>query len=105
TPWISWILSPRADFPPGGAETQILMLAKALARRGLRVAIIVFGDESDLPAEVDGVTIIARPAYVMSRRLVGKIIEAFQIWRSLSQAPSDVVVNRGAGATLGLVTL
>ena len=34
TPWIGSMLSPRKSLPPGGAETQILMLAKALAARG-----------------------------------------------------------------------
>lgn len=105
TPWIGWILSRSASMPPGGAETQILMLAKCLARRGLRVAIIAYDSASDVPDEFEGVTIVPRPAYNTNRRLIGKFIETFQIWRSLSAAPSPVVVYRCGGVTVGLIAV
>ncbi len=105
TPWIGSILSDAASLPPGGAETQILLLAKALAQRGLSVAIIAFGSVDELPSAVDGVSIIARRHHRSRRRLVGKFAEAFQIWRALWRAPSRVVVKRGAGIDLGLIAL
>lgn len=106
TPFIGSILSGGGSSPPGGAETQILMLAKALARRGVRVAIIVYGDPRKLPEQVDGVRIVARPPYPLgTKRLVGKLLEAFRIWQALWRQPSYAVVYRCAGLELGLVGL
>lgn len=79
------------------------MLAKALARGHLRVAIVVYGRASELPGEVDGVTILPRPEYETGRRMVGKLAETFHIWRALWNAPAHTIVNRGAGVQLGLI--
>jgi glycosyltransferase involved in cell wall biosynthesis len=103
TPWIGRLLSPTRTLPPGGAETQVLMLAKALARGRLRVAIVAYGRASELPGEVDGVTIVPRPEYETRRRLIGKLTEIFLIWRALWKAPAHTIVNRGAGIQLGLI--
>ena len=72
TPWIGSILS-RQSLPPGGAETQVLMLARALSRQGLRVGIIVFGDRGELPTEFKGLGIIARRGYKEHPRLIEKL--------------------------------
>lgn len=106
-PFIGDILSRReTSSPPGGAETQILMLSKALARHGLRVAIIAYGDQGDLPEQVDGVRIVARPRYRGgNRRIVGKALEPLRIWHALWRAPSRAVVYRCASLELGLVGL
>lgn len=104
TPFIGWMISAEQESPPGGAETQIFMLSKALARRGLRVAIIAFGRPSELPDEIDGVRIVPRPAYNLARkRLLGKFLEACHIWHALWRAPARVVVYRCASLELGLV--
>jgi glycosyltransferase involved in cell wall biosynthesis len=80
------------------------MLAKELARRGLRVAIIAFGDPSELPAEIDGVQIVPRPPYKFAqKRLVGKALEACLIWLALWRAPARTVVYRCASLELALV--
>jgi glycosyltransferase involved in cell wall biosynthesis len=91
--------------PPGGAETQVLALAKLLVRHGLSVAIIVYGRADDLPKIVDGVSIVTRPPYRKRSRLIGKFVETFQIWRALWRAPSRTVVKRGAGIDLGLIAV
>jgi glycosyltransferase involved in cell wall biosynthesis len=105
TPWIGSILSARASPPPGGAETQVLLLARALARRGLRVAIIVFGNAAELPAQVEGVAIVARPGYKKPRGLLQKFAEIIRIWRSLWRAPSHTIVYRTATHELGLLAI
>lgn len=105
TPWVGSILSPQRRLPPGGAETQIMLLARELARLGLRVAIVAFGDRGELPSRVEGVEIVRRPAYRKSGRLVGKLVELALIWRALWQAPSETVVCRGVGLDLGLLGL
>jgi glycosyltransferase involved in cell wall biosynthesis len=102
TPWIGSMLSRRPSLPPGGAETQILGIAKGLVRRGLRVGIIVCGRPEDLPRAVDGVQIVARPPFI-KRRLIGKFIETFVIWRVLWRTPSKVIVFRGIGLQLMLL--
>jgi len=106
TPFIGDILSSRSLSPPGGAETQILMLSKALAKRGLRVAIIAYGDPADLPEQVDGVRILARRRYREgNKRIIHKALEALRIWKALWCAPSRTVVYRCASLELGLVAL
>lgn len=106
TPFIGNILSSRSLSPPGGAETQVLMLSQALARRGLRVAIIAYGYPADLPKQVDGVRILARPRYREgNKRIIHKALEALRIWQALWRAPSDTVVYRCASLELGLVAL
>jgi glycosyltransferase involved in cell wall biosynthesis len=106
TPFVGWMLTSASPSPPGGAETQILLLARALARLGLRVGIIAYGNPAELPAEVDGVTILARPPYKLAhKRLIGKALEAWRIWQSLWRAPSHTVVYRCASLELGLVGL
>ena len=99
------MLSRHAHLPPGGAETQVLMLAKALVRRGVRVAIIAFGDPDELPAQVSGVDIVSRAPYRKNHRMIGKLVEIVHIWRSLWRTPSPVVVHRGAGLQLGLIAV
>jgi glycosyltransferase involved in cell wall biosynthesis len=106
TPFVGWMLSPTAATPPGGAETQILMLAKTLARRGLRVAIIAYGESAELPDRVEGVQIVPRPTYKLGRkRVVGKVLESFRIWQALWRVPSRTVIYRCASLELGLVAL
>lgn len=104
TPFVGALLSRAQTLPPGGAETQILVLARTLARQGLRVAIIVYGAPGELPDDVDGVRILARPP-PGKRRLVGKVVEAARIWQALWRCPSRAVVYRCAGLHLGLIAL
>lgn len=106
TPMVGFHLSPTTALPAaGGAETQVLMLASALARRGHRIGIIAYDQRGDLPAEVDGVTIIAHPPYRQGPRLVGKVIDAVLIWLALWRAPAQTVVTRCAGVQVGMVAL
>lgn len=105
TPWVGSVLSRNRPVPGGGAETQVLMLAKALARRGMRVGIVAFGAPGELPAEVEGVNIIGRAPYKHHDGLLGKALEALQLWRALWRAPAETLVHRGAGIELGLVAM
>jgi glycosyltransferase involved in cell wall biosynthesis len=105
TPRIGSVLTGGPSLPPGGAETQILMLAKALVERGLRVAIIVYGSKSELPASVDGVALITRPPYRKRGAIVGKVVEMWHVWMSLARARSRTVVNRCSGMELGLIAV
>lgn len=105
TPWIGSILSTDGWVHPGGAETQMLMLAQALVRRGLRVAIIAFGEATELPSHVEGVEIVPRPAHKRSRGLIEKCIEVLHVWLSLWRAPAPTIVYRTAGFELGVIAV
>ena len=105
TPWIGAILSSGGWVHPGGAETQMLMLAQALVHRGLRVAIIAFGEPDELPSEVGGVKIVPRPAHKRSPGMIDKCVEVLRIWRSLWRAPSPTIVYRTATFELGLIAV
>lgn len=105
TPTIAPLLFPGSDLPPGGAETQILLLAKELALSGLRVGLVTHRISDDMPEEINGVSILPRPLYVPHSPLVGKIKEAFKILYTLYRADAAVVVKRSYGVDVGLVGL
>lgn len=104
TPFIGRMLT-SGQLPPGGAETQILAIAKGLAKLGVRVAIVAYGRREELPDAVEGVRVVARPPSRGNKRLVGKFAEAVHIWRALWRAPSRTVVYRCASPELGLIAL
>jgi glycosyltransferase involved in cell wall biosynthesis len=103
TPWVGSALSTRDSLPPGGAETQVVMLAQALTRRGLSVAIIAFGHPSELPDQVGGVDIVPRRPYKKGR--LKKVTETLVIWRSLWRTQSPTIICRTANLELGLVAI
>ena len=104
-PWVSSLITTRPTLPAGGAETQVLMLARALAQRGLRVAIIVFGRQSELPMQAEGISIVRRTMPKTRRLFVSKVFDELKIWPALWRAPSRVIVHRGGGPELGIVAL
>src|SRR5258707_8784167 len=67
----------------GGAQTQVVLRAQALASRGVRVCIMVPAVESELLPSVNGVDIVLRPASRARQRLVGKFREFARIGRAL----------------------
>lgn len=103
SPFIGWMLTPDAPSLPGGAETQILRLAKSFAQQGGRVAIVVNDDHGDLPDSVAGVALIKRRPYPGNQRLLGKLAGGLRVWHALWRAPSRTVVYRTAGFELALL--
>jgi glycosyltransferase involved in cell wall biosynthesis len=83
----------------GGAETQLVLLARALGARGRSVALTVFDVPAGLPASVDGVEIIALPQPPPGAgraRLVAGL---------LRRVDAGVFVQRAAGSYTGIVGL
>lgn len=99
------MLSSGESLPPGGAETQIFLLARTLARLGVRVAIVVFGAEQELPTRIDGVAILPRSPYRTRRRGIEKVVETILIWKALWRARARTVVYRCAGVELGVIAV
>lgn len=101
-PWVGPLLARGATTATGGAETQIFLLARELARRGSRVRLLVFDVPGTvIPAEVEGVAVAVRPPYRARQRL-GKVRETLSLGRAVLDAEADVVVARSAGPDIGL---
>jgi glycosyltransferase involved in cell wall biosynthesis len=105
-PWIGPLITPAAlQRPPGGAETQISLLSRALARHGTKVCLIAFElPGARLPNSLDDVKVSARPPY-RTRHRFGKIRETFSIGRAVLRVNSLVVVARGATPDVGIVAI
>jgi glycosyltransferase involved in cell wall biosynthesis len=105
-PYGTSIYAPQVGVPPGGAETQIHLIAQGLSRRGWRTAVIV-SDAPGLPPSVKGVDIARRPAKTSSARwrLVGKLVELSKIARGLGSVRADVFVQRTSSVETGFVGL
>jgi glycosyltransferase involved in cell wall biosynthesis len=104
-PWAAPLLTRETARATGGAETQVFLLARELARRGVRVALIVFDLPGvAIPATVDGVAISVRPRYLAHERL-GKVRETLALWRVVARARAGAIVGRSAGPDVGLVAL
>lgn len=97
------LLLPDKKLPAGGAETQMVVVARELARRGLRVAFVVFADE--LPPSVDGVDLIAqRPPRV--RMAAPRSVESgLRTLVAIVRGNASVVVQRNASGVTGLVAV
>ncbi len=104
-PEISPFLSSAAIATAGGAEIQVFLLSRALARRGAKVRLLAFElPGQPIPPSIDGVTITLRPPYRSYQRL-GKLREAFTLCRTVLRSDADVIVTRTAGPHVGLAAL
>ena len=104
SPWLGPLLAPGAGLPPGGAETQILLLARALAARGLRVGLVVFAADG-LPARTDGVEVLVQRRPRTTHSLLRPLAYAVLMLRLFGGLRSRFVVQRAAGRVTGLVAL
>lgn len=89
----------------GGAETQVFLIARALAAHGIQVCVCTFdAPGADIPSRVEGVDILLRAPYVRGG-FRARVREAFSLVRDLAAIRSDVYVTRMAGFHVGLVAL
>ncbi|HEY4098727.1 MAG TPA: glycosyltransferase family 4 protein [Baekduia sp.] len=88
--------------PTGGAEVQMLHLARGLAGRGLRVALLTY-ETPGLPSQVDGVDVLTqwhpRWKFAPARRVATL---GATVWR-LARTDAGTIVQRSAGAMTGIV--
>jgi glycosyltransferase involved in cell wall biosynthesis len=94
--WLGPLLTASDERSAGGAETQILLVAKGLAAAGHRVAVVVDETEPPLPDAVDGVDVIplvARAVRPALRR--ASYVAAFA--RTMARLDTRTVVQRTAG--------
>jgi glycosyltransferase involved in cell wall biosynthesis len=106
-PPIGSLISPGEEPPAGGAETQIYLLSRALAARGLRVCVVAYRTTAQASQSFDGVDVAWRPP-PRWRDLpgpVGKLAEALTAWRVIGALDAEVFVQRGTSMETGLVAL
>jgi glycosyltransferase involved in cell wall biosynthesis len=105
-PAITPLLTDLATAPTGGAETQIFLVAKTLARRGLRVCLSAFElPDLEIPRSIEGVDVALRRPYRAGQVVFPKLREPANIVRALMAIRADVFVTRIAGPHVGLVGL
>jgi glycosyltransferase involved in cell wall biosynthesis len=104
-PWMGPLLAPDMGPPPGGAETQMLMLARALVRRGQRVCIVAYGSPQSLPRSVDGVVVLTQRRSLAHLRPIRLLLWGIFAFRRLAPLRTRVFVQRAAGPTTGAIAL
>jgi glycosyltransferase involved in cell wall biosynthesis len=106
-PLVGALVAPGDDLPPGGAETQVYLVARALAARGLRVCAVSYETSRALPRQVEGIDIVARPSprWRARKGVLGKLDEILTAWRTVARLDANVFVQRGTGIDTGLVGL
>lgn len=94
----------RARGRAGGAERQMVLLARALAERGRRVAHVVHAPQDLVSLSSDRLSLVYRAPYVGDRR-GGGFREAARVWRALEAADARTVVLRTASPMLAVASL
>lgn len=94
---------PRAS--SGGAELQVLLLARELGRRGHEVAIVVFATGEALLSQVDGVKVIEQRLPRTRLPLVRTLAFYAGTYALLRAHPAGVLVQRAASIHTLLVAL
>jgi hypothetical protein len=104
-PWMTPLLRCDENTTSGGAETQILLLARELAAQGHRVGLVVRNAEDGLPEEIGGAKVISQPAIHAGPQFVRSARNAAATVRTLWRVDAAVFVQRAAGRETGLVAL
>jgi glycosyltransferase involved in cell wall biosynthesis len=89
------LLHPGAELPAGGTETQITTVGRELARRGVRVAIVV--DDPRLPETVDGLDLIYRAPVEEGLPGIRSLKIFLRTLHAVRQASAPLVVQCNAG--------
>jgi glycosyltransferase involved in cell wall biosynthesis len=105
-PWASSLVGgSTAEAAAGGGETQLFLLARGLAARGLSVGMIVMGATADLPASVDGVGILPQAPRGRMRGPSARMALAVGALRTMVKARPKVLIQRNAGPTTAVAAL
>jgi glycosyltransferase involved in cell wall biosynthesis len=103
-PWAAPLLAGEAS--SGGAERQMLLLARAMAERGLHVCLVVFAANRGLSGFAGDVDLAVQPP---PRRVGSRPVHALSyismLGRTIKRLRPRVVVQRSAGPTTGVLAL
>ena len=103
-PWSGPALAGKRE-TTGGAETQMLMLARGLSERGLRVLLVAFAVSEPLPRELDGIRIVVVGGRLRRFLPLRKLERALRVCVALLRLRAAVIVQRIPGPETGLVAL
>jgi glycosyltransferase involved in cell wall biosynthesis len=95
----------RARARSAGAERQMVLLAEALSGRGYRVAQVVWPIVDRIPLGNERLVLVERAGRRTKKGPLGALLEAFEIWRALSEADARAVVVRKRQGALLFATL
>jgi glycosyltransferase involved in cell wall biosynthesis len=101
-PWIGPLLATGPEQPTGGAETQLFLVAHALAERGLRVCLITYPVDS-IPATIDGIVVQVQRRARHPVSAIRGALSLLTFVRALAPLRANVFVQRSAAHTTGLV--
>ena len=106
-PWASSLVAGEAEVEvaAGGGETQSFLLATALARRGLRVGMIVMGTADQMPETAQGVRILLQAPRSGLHGSAARVALALGAFRSMASARSAVLIQRNAGPTTAVAAV
>ena len=103
-PRIAPLLARDARPSPGGAETQVLLVSRALAARGVKICLCSFDlPGGDMPASLDGVDIVVRREHRSGQGMGARVRDVLETRRVLADVDAEVVLTRTAGYHVGLV--
>lgn len=104
-PMLAPLLSTNDIGSAGGAETQLVLVARMLAEQGLRVCLATYdAPGADIPATIGGIDIELRPLYVR-RGTLKRIRELTGLVRDLVALDGSVYLTRIASYHVGAVAL
>lgn len=96
-PYTASIYDPRRR-RAGGAERQMVMLARSLTRRGVRTALITYPVRDAVVEEVEP-DLLSRP--LGRHKLLGRAVEPALTWQAMARADARAYIFRGASAVVG----
>jgi glycosyltransferase involved in cell wall biosynthesis len=96
-------LLPGERLPAGGAETQMVAIARELARRGLRVAFVVYGEAPVAP--VDGIDVTVQRPPTLAMPVLTTFERSARTMLAVARGNAKVIVQRNASVVTGLVAL
>jgi glycosyltransferase involved in cell wall biosynthesis len=87
----------------GGAERQMVLLARELARRGVDIALVVYPVPDPVRDIPSNLRLVERPPHSGERGIVSALMESFRVVRALLAANGRVVVVRTGTPVVGFV--
>ncbi len=104
SPFSAWLLR-QSIGKAGGAERQMALLADELARRGDRVALVVYPVPDPVAWLDPNLTLVQRSLHTGTAGIVSTALESLHVARALRRADGRVIVVRTGTPVVGFIAL